>query len=133
MKKLTTVLVLLVAMPVLAQNPPAGIPSEANMQKMMQQAKRMQTCLADIDQAQLEALGREAEAMSDEIDALCAQGKEQEALDAAMTFARKINTDPNVKKARECSAGMVDMMAGLIPQFDVPGDAAGDDRGICAD
>lgn len=133
MKKVITVLIWLAAMPVFAQNPSGGMPSEADMMKMMQQAQKMQACMAGIDQAKLEALGQQAEAVGDEIDALCAQGKEQEALDTALTFARKMNADPTVKQARECSAGMTEMMAGLIPDFDVPGDEGDSDGGICAD
>ncbi|MBT8422404.1 MAG: hypothetical protein HKN56_06320 [Gammaproteobacteria bacterium] len=119
-----------IVMPAWAQNPPAGMPSQADMQRMMQQGQIMAACMAEIDQSRIEAISREAEAVSDEIDALCKQGDESGALQTAIDFSKKMAADPTVKKLRDCSAGMQDMLAGIMPNID-PAAGADDSGGIC--
>jgi len=121
---------MMIAAPVGAQNPPAGMPSEADMQRMMQQGQKMAACMAEIDQSRVEAISREAEAVGNEIDALCKQGDEEGALDVALAFGKKMATDPTVRKIQECSAGMRNMMAGMLPDLD-PAGSAEERGGIC--
>jgi len=117
-----------------AQTPPAGMPSQADMKKMMQQAQGMATCMAGIDQARLEELSREAEEVGREIEALCAKGAEQEALETAIAFSREIQSDPTVRQMQVCSAGMKDAMAGFLPDFSGLADVdESTDQGICID
>jgi len=113
------------------QGMPKGIPGGADRQKMMQEAQRMATCMEDVDQSRLEEIGREAEAVSDEIDSLCAAGKEAEALRVALDFSRTVNSDPTVQQVRSCTEGMGEMMADMVPQVYDEDSAAESGGGIC--
>jgi len=82
----------------------------AAMQKMQQQAEAARQCMEGIDQAQLDALRARAEAASHEIEKLCAAGKRTEALTKGLELSKDLQADTTVKKMRECSKGMSEMM-----------------------
>jgi len=82
----------------------------AAMQKMQQQAVAAQKCVEGIDETQLEALRVRAEAAGKEIDTLCKAGKKTEALAKGLELSRELNADVTVKKIRECSKDMTEMM-----------------------
>ena len=128
-------LVMLLPLLAVAQTPPAfdpsKMPSGAGMQTMMQQAQKMAACMADIDQAKLEALGKEAQAMSDEIEALCATGNEDEALSKAIAFSRKMQDEPTIIQARECTKGMGEMMSQVMPSIIDEAESRAEKGGIC--
>lgn len=99
-----------------AQNP-AGM-SDADMEKMMQGMQEMQSCMENIDQAAMERMGKEAEALNEEVKALCAAGKRDEAQSEAMAYGMKMAKDPNMKAMAECGK----KMQGAMPQMqNVPG------------
>ena len=70
-----------------------------------------------IDQKQLDALQKKAEAASDEIDRLCAAGKKTEALAKGIELAREMQSNKTVKKLRECTKDMSEMMKGMMPKM----------------
>lgn len=131
--RVLTVAVSLLLLPLVAsaQNSPYGQPSQADMQNMMQNMQRMSECMADVDQARLEALSREAQAMSDEIERLCAAGDEAAAVAKALKFGREMNNDPTVKKMRECTRGMPQMMAQIMPVNPAEVESEAESGGIC--
>ena len=99
-----------------AQNP-AGM-SDADMEKMMQGMQEMQSCMENIDQAAMERMGKEAEALNEEVKTLCAAGKRDEAQSRAMAYGMKMAKDPNMKAMAECGK----KMQGVMPQMqNVPG------------
>lgn len=87
----------------------------AAMQEMAAQAKAAQKCMESIDRTKVDALQKRAEAASKEIDGLCAAGKKKEALARGLTLSREMRSDATVKKLRDCTAGMSEMMQGMIP------------------
>jgi hypothetical protein len=87
--------------------------SEQDMQKMMQQAQRMQACMQNVDQGKLKALERRSNQFKAEVDALCAKGERAKAQAKAMSFGREISSDATMKEMRKCSA----MMKGMMPKM----------------
>ncbi len=128
-------LMMLLPLLAVAQTPPAfdpsKMPSGAGMQAMMQQAQKMASCMADVDQTKLEDLAKEAQALSDEINALCASGKESEALSKALSFSREMRADPTIAQVQECTRGMNEMMAQVIPSIISEAESRAEKGGIC--
>jgi hypothetical protein len=100
-------------MPVVAvgQNYPAM--NEADMQKMMQQMEAMQSCMAKVDQAKLQALAERSQRMETEIKSLCASGKRDEAQQKAIAFGKEIASDASMQAMMKCTEGMKSMMPEL--------------------
>jgi hypothetical protein len=126
MKLPSIYLCLLLPVTALAQNYPGM--NEADMQKMMQQMEKMQSCMQKIDQGKLEALGVRSEQMEAEINSLCAQGKRDEAQQKAIAFGREIANDATMKAMMKCTEGLQDMM----PEMSFKGlDEEAADQQIC--
>lgn len=126
----------------IAQQPGQADPSEmmkrfqdpAAMEQMAAQAEAAQKCMAGIDQSELDALQKRAESASREIDRLCAAGKRDEALAKGLALSREMRSNATIKKMRECTKGMSEMMKGMMPT-QLPGmsDAPDPtDRDICS-
>ena len=143
MKRLVTLLLLLLG-PGLAtaQRPGQVDPTElmkrlqdpAAMQRMAAQAEAAQKCMEGIDQAQLEALQKRAEAAAREIKRLCTEGKKAEALARGVSLSREMRSNAILRKMRECTRGISEMMKGMMP-IRIPGmDDESDptDRDICS-
>ena len=111
---LSLIFILLPAV-VLAQ-PPQGI-SEADMQKMMQSMQKMQQCMAKIDRSEVDELQKRSEQQVNTIKTLCKNGERDDAQSQAMTFARKMASEPVLKELRQCG----EMMKGAMPTplFDI--------------
>ena len=90
--------------------------SEADMQNFQQQMQKMQACMADVDQAELQALQQRGKALQAEVQQLCASGKRDRAQQRAMKGGLEIASDPTIKKLRECS-GMMPSMAKMMPKI----------------
>ncbi|MGZ5001121.1 MAG: hypothetical protein ACXV7F_12555 [Methylomonas sp.] len=95
---------------------------EAAMQQMMQQAEKMQTCMENIDQAEMDAFQRNAEQMQAEVDALCAAGKRDAANARAMKFGQEAASNKTMQQMKKCGEGM----QGMLPKVAA---AAADDAG----
>jgi len=104
--------------------------SEADMQKMMQNMQEAQACMQGIDQGRLDAFRQRAEKVESDIKALCAKGERDAAEKAGLSFAREVNTDPDIQQMRKCSENMRSMMPAMpfIPQAGSP-DSSG--KHIC--
>lgn len=83
---------------------------EAAMQRMMQQAQGMQTCMENIDQGEMEAFQQRAEQMNTEVKALCASGKREAAMARAMNFGKEAASSKVMQQMQKCGEGMRDMM-----------------------
>lgn len=94
-----------------AQTPPGM--NEGNMQNMMQQMQKMQSCMANIDQSQLETLKQRSTQANNEINSLCANGKRDEAQEKAMAMSKEMMEDPTLQEMRKCG----EMMQGMMPQI----------------
>ena len=104
--------------------------NEAQMQQMMQQAQQMQECMANIDQAELEAFQQKAEEMDAEVKALCAAGKRDAAMARAMAFGKESMNNKVMQDMQKCGEGMKNMMPNL-PRTAQPHDDRTEPRHIC--
>ncbi len=102
--------------------------NEADMQKMMQQMEKMQTCMENVDQKDLKALEQRSRQMESELKSLCASGKRDQAQKKAISFAKEITNDTTMKTMRKCG----EMMKDAIPKMSFTGlDKESMDRHIC--
>ncbi len=131
MKKLIVQLILILPIAVFAQNNPQAYRgmSEADMQRMQEQAQKAQLCMQDVDMSAVKALEPRARQMESEVKALCAQGERSAAQDKAIDFSREIASDPSLQKMRECG----EMLEGMMPQISFIGDddAESSDSHVC--
>ena len=128
MEKMTITLLLI--LPVLASAQNFQNMSEADMRNMMQQAEKMQACMAGIDQSDLERIEQRANQVQAKLEALCASGKRDEAQQEGIAFAREISSNESMKKMQTCSKIMEGVMPGMPTMFlDAPDE--GDNRHIC--
>jgi len=103
MKFFAVIVLLLLPTAVLAQNyPNYQNMSEADMQQMMQQAQKMQECVQGIDQDKLNEIEQRTQELNDEIKALCAEGKRDEAQAKAIAFGKEMAKDPTMQKMSKC-------------------------------
>ncbi len=87
--------------------------NQGDMQKMMEQAQKMQVCIQNIDQEKLLALEQRSEQFGTEIKALCDSGKRDKAQEKAMSFAKEMAKDPTVLQMGKCG----EMMQGAMPDM----------------
>lgn len=114
MKISTGILALLLPVTASAQNYPGmggGGMSEQDMQNMMQQAQKMQTCMQGIDQSRLQEFEQRAQQVEAEVKSLCASDKRADAQQEAMAFGKEVSANPDIQKMVECSK----MMSGMLP------------------
>ena len=96
MKISTGILSLLLPVTAIAQNY-EGM-NERDMQNMMQQMEKMQTCMQGIDQSRLEAFEQRASTLEAEVKSLCASGKRDDAQQQAMDFGQEVASNPDIQK-----------------------------------
>jgi membrane-bound lytic murein transglycosylase len=128
MKLVFGFIVILVSALTLAQAQAQG-PNEADMQKMMQQAQKMQACMANVDRSKLKALENKGRQLQAKIKEMCAAGKRDEAFSTAMREGMELANNPSVKEMRKCSDLMPDMASMMpnLPYADA-GSSAGDNK-----
>ena len=123
MKKFIQLFLIFLPMGVCAQQ---GM-SQADMQQMMQQAKKMEACMANVDQAALTAMSKKAETMEQEVKSLCRAGKRDEAQKRAMKFGLEMAANEEMKKMLQCG----EMMRGMMPKIGMPTVEEMENRHIC--
>jgi len=111
MKISTGILSLLLPVTAIAQNY-EGM-NERDMQNMMQQMEKMQTCMQGIDQSRLEAFEQRASTLEAEVKSLCASGKRDDAQQQAMDFGQEVASNPDIQKMMKCG----EMMRGMMPKM----------------
>jgi len=128
MKIFTKIIILMLPAAASAQN--FQNMSEADMQNMMQQAQKMQACMAEIDESDMKKFEQRANQMQAKVDALCASGKRDEAQEEGIAFAREVSSNESMKKMQTCSKMMEGTMPGMPTMLqDAPGE--GDNQHIC--
>ncbi len=126
MKKLTILLFLSIPAISFAQNYPGM--NEADMQKMMQQMEKMQSCMEKLDESKLIALEQRSRQIEAEVKSLCASGKREQAEKKAMAFATDIASDSTMKTIMKCG----EMMKDVMPEITFTGlDKASTDIHVC--
>lgn len=87
--------------------------NEEQMQRMMEQARKAQMCMEQIDRAELQRMADQAQAVEAEIKNLCAAGKRDEAQRIGMKYGLEMSQSEVAREMRRCS----EMMAGAIAGF----------------
>ena len=111
MKSAVIILALLLPVSALAQNPKSM--SQGNMQNMMQVMQKMQECMASIDQAKLQEIQVQSEKLSKDIKSLCSKGQRDKAQKMAISYGRKMASDPTLKQMQKCG----EMAQGAMPMM----------------
>lgn len=104
--------------------------NEEQMQQMMEQAHKMQECMAGIDQSALDALAARTEKMEQEVRALCDAGQRDQAQKLAMKYGKEISAAPVMKDLQKCGEMAKGMMQHM-PMMDLHDDL--EDRHVCDD
>ena len=100
------------------------------MRNMMQQAEKMQACMAGIDQSELEKFEQRAYQVQANIEGLCTSGKRDEAQQEGIAFVREMTGNESIKKMQTCSKMMEGVMPGM-PAMHLDVSSEGDNQHIC--
>jgi len=111
MKFTPCIIIVLLSLPAYAQNAPNM--NEQNMQQMMEQAKKMQACMQNVDKSRFPELERKSRAVEAEVKSLCAEGKRDRAEQRAIDFAMEMSQDKDLQTMRKCG----EMMQEVMPQM----------------
>lgn len=108
--------------------------NQADMQNMMQQMKKMQSCMENVDKQQLKNLEDRSHKMQSEVKSLCASGKRDQAQGKALMFAKDMSNDSTLKEMKKCGEQVTSMLP-KMPYIDVGSGNGKDDSGahICDD
>jgi len=90
--------------------------SEEQMQQMMKQAEKMQTCMGNIDQSALEALEAKSKKMQTEVKALCQAGKRDKAQSTAMKYGKEMASSKELQAMKKCGEMGQHMMPMMTPE-----------------
>jgi len=104
-------IILLLLMPIVALAQSHQGMNEKDMQKMMQQMQKMESCMQNIDQTKLKALEQRSSRSEAEVKSLCASGKREEAQAKAISFGKEIARDTIMQAMKKCS----EIMKGMMP------------------
>lgn len=91
--------------------PPGGM-SEEQMRMLMQGAAQIQACMANIDQAQFEEIGKKAEAVQVELKQMCTAGQRDEAQARAIAFGMEFAESDVLDQLSLCG----EIAKAMIPQ-----------------
>lgn len=111
MKGAVILIALLLPVSALAQTPQTM--NQGNMKDMMQVMQKVQECMASIDQAKLQELQVKSEKMTKDIESLCSQGQRDKAQNMAISYGRKMASDPTLKQMQKCG----EMAQGALPMM----------------
>ena len=85
--------------------------------KMQQMLGEMQSCMQNINMADMEKLKTRGQSMQQEIRTLCRNGERDKAMSTALTFSREIQNAPDLVQVRKCSEKARSMMPNTM-QFE---------------
>jgi len=128
MKIFTKIIILMLPAVASAQN--FQNMNEADMRNMMQQAQKMQACMAEIDESDMKKFEQRANQMQAKVESLCASGKRDEAQEEGIAFAREVSSSESMKKMQTCSKMMEGAMPGMPTTPQEAADMVGN-RHIC--
>ncbi len=108
MKKLISILLIILPVTVTAQNSPGM--SEKETQQMMQQIQNLQKCMQNIDQSEMKALEQRAKKFEKEVKSLCKKGQRDQAQKKAISFGMEVSKTPVMQKMKKCGEQMTGVM-----------------------
>ena len=92
--------------------------SEEQMQQMMENAGKMEDCMAKMDQKAMDTFAAKGEKAHAEIKKLCAAGKRDEAQKMAMDYGKEMAASKEMQAMQQC--GMAKQMP-MTGQGEKPG------------
>jgi len=90
--------------------------SQEQMQKMMNNAQKMQECFKDIDQSALARLEEDGRKVGEEIESLCQAGKRDQAQTRAMDYAAKMRKTKEFRAIKKCGMMGMENMPMFMPK-----------------
>ncbi len=84
--------------------------SQVDIMNMMKNLQGMETCMQNIDENNMNALKIKAKQIEAEVDALCSAGKRSQAQDKAISYGKKMASDPTMQAMMKCIEPMKGMM-----------------------
>jgi len=87
--------------------------NEEQMQRAMEQMQKAQSCMQNVDQAELQALEQRSHEFQAEVKSLCASGKRDEAQQKAIAYAQEVSQSNAIRTMKECG----EMMQGMVAQI----------------
>jgi len=97
------------------------------MEEMMENARKMQECLQNIDQKSMEAMEEKSRKIAQRIENLCRAGKRDQAQRFAIESGRELAASEEMRKMQECSK----MMQGMKPPTTLPSEKELQQHHIC--
>ncbi|MDH5784301.1 MAG: hypothetical protein OEZ16_01675 [Chromatiales bacterium] len=91
---------------------PQGM-NQADMQKMMEQMSKFQTCIEKIDKKQLKEMEREQKKFEDNARKLCTDGKRDEAEKLALSYSIEMSKKPVLEELSKCGKIVEGMAQGM--------------------
>ena len=88
--------------------------SDEQMQQMMENAGKMQDCMANMDQKAMDDFAARGEKVRAEIKKLCTAGKRDEAQKMAIDYGKEMSTSREMQAMRKCGQ-MAQGMVGAMP------------------
>ena len=82
--------------------------------QLMQKYQALQACMANVNHAELKALGAHAKQLGAEIKVLCANGNKAGALAKVKRFAQEAQANSVVQSAKKCSEELPQMMPKIL-------------------
>ena len=103
-------------------------------EQMMKQAEAVEECFSKIDPSTFERFAARGREMEKELEALCAAGKRDEAMSAAMKYGKEFSASQDLQEMRKCSELIQGMMANMPKTYMPPEiDEDGSNSHICDD
>lgn len=84
---------------------------QGNMQEMMKSMRKMQACMAKVDQTKLQTITEDYRKFNADTKSLCHKGKRKEAQSKAMAYGKKMINEPTMKLLKSCG----EMAMGMMP------------------
>ncbi len=109
MKKTILLIGLMMAGSAAAQSAPPGL-SQEDMNKLMNQAQQLQACLSSLDAQAVERLKNESIAADARMNALCKDGKRDEAQAYAAKFGQQMQASKDLQAFQKCGEQAMGLM-----------------------
>ena len=90
---------------------------QGDMQEMMKNMQKMQKCISNINQDELEQLQSRSEKFSASIKSLCKKGSRDEAQQKAISYSKKVINEPVMNEMKKCGDMAKDMMPDMPLTF----------------
>jgi uncharacterized protein YbaA (DUF1428 family) len=102
---------------------------EAEIENLFQDMeKQFESCMENVDEGKMNEFEQRSQAFENEVKALCAAGKRDEAEKKAVSFGKEIASDPTMQQIQKCNK----MMDSVLSKLDYNmKDVAIEDRHVC--